>query len=460
MQDTPLTVSQLTKTIKSTIETAPALQQVLLIGEISNFKHHSRGHMYFTLKDQGAKISAVMFQGNNRQLAFMPENGMSVVIQGKVSVYEPFGQYQLYVQDMQPDGIGQLYQAYEQLKTKLEAEGLFDQTLKKPLVEVPDEVAIITSRTGAVIRDICTTAARRFPRTKLTLFPVAVQGDSAPASIVQALKRVNAMQRFDAVIVGRGGGSIEELWGFNDEAVVREIAASHVPVISAVGHETDVTLADFAADVRAPTPTAAAELALPSAPQLAERIEYVQGRLVQLIGHQVQRERERLERLRMSQAFRYPRQLLAQKEQELDHKLERLTRETARTTAQARERNMQLEARLKSRHPAQQVKQGEKDVTALAEKLHKAMERTYETKTAAFEHRATRLDLLNPVKIMRRGFSAVYNENDALVRSTQDLTQNEQLNIYVADGRVQATVNDVDGETLAGGPEKGATNDE
>lgn len=275
-----VTVGALTKYIKRKFEVDPHLRDLWIKGEISNFKYHSRGHMYFTLKDEQARIQAVMFAGYNQYLSFRPEDGMKVLVRGEISVYEPSGNYQIYVKEMQPEGIGNLYLAYEQLKKRLEAEGLFSAEHKKPIPAFPRYIGVVTSPTGAAIRDILTTIRRRYPIATVILFPTLVQGEEAAGSIVRSIEKANELGYIDVLIVGRGGGSIEELWAFNEEAVARAIFASKVPIISAVGHETDFTIADFVADLRAPTPTGAAELAVPHVTELMERISQRKLRLM------------------------------------------------------------------------------------------------------------------------------------------------------------------------------------
>lgn len=311
-------VTAVTKYIKRQFDENVHLQEVWMKGEISNFKWHSRGHMYLSLKDEGAKMNAVMFQGNNRHLTFHPEDGMKVIVRGKISVYEATGQYQFYIQEMQLDGIGNLYLAYEQLKEKLEKEGLFNADIKKNIPLYPKHIAVITSPTGAVIRDIFTTVKRRYPLCKLTLIPVMVQGVHAKESIAEGIEKANALGYFDTIIVGRGGGSIEELWAFNEEKVARAIFSSIIPVISAVGHETDYTISDFVADLRAPTPTAAAEMAVPHVRDLLEKTSDRTARLRMAMRKKMVDERKRYEQMKSSYAFRYPQQLLEQKEQNLD----------------------------------------------------------------------------------------------------------------------------------------------
>ena len=275
-----LTVLQLNEYIKGVFEEDPALQTVAVKGEISNFIHHRSGHMYFTLKDEESQIKAVMFKGANMRLSFRPENGQKVVAMGSISVYSPGGQYQLYVGTMKPDGIGDLYQAYEKLKNQLAEEGLFDARHKKPLPAFPQKIGVITSANGAAVRDIMNVAGRRCPTTELLLYPALVQGAGTDSSLISALDYFENRADIDVVIIGRGGGSIEDLWGFNSEKLARKIFSMNTPVISAVGHETDFTICDFVADKRAPTPSAAAEIAVPDLKVVRQRLDLLAERAV------------------------------------------------------------------------------------------------------------------------------------------------------------------------------------
>ena len=291
-----LSVSQLNRYVKSIIEQDYNLQTVFVQGEISNFTNHYRtGHYYMTIKDEYSSIRAVMFKSANSRLRFMPENSMNVIIKGRVSVFERDGQYQLYIDDMQPDGAGALSLAFEQLKNKLAAEGLFDESRKRPIPRFPERVGVVTSPTGAAIRDIINVISRRFPAAELILCPVQVQGASAAGQIKAAIELFNAKKAADVLIVGRGGGSAEELWAFNEEPVARAVAASEIPVISAVGHETDFTICDFAADLRAPTPSAAAEIAVPDITALGELLGIFSRRMNSAVGGTLSHEKARLE---------------------------------------------------------------------------------------------------------------------------------------------------------------------
>ena len=289
-------VSALTAEVKAVLE--DGFSAIWVEGELSNFKHHTSGHMYFTLKDAQAQIRGVMFRGHNRLLRFQPGDGLSVLVCGTVTVYERRGDYQINVEFMEPKGIGALQLAFEQLKAKLEAEGLFDESRKRPLPLLPRKIGIITSPTGAVIRDMLTVIGRRFPGLEVLIHPVAVQGEGAAGEVVAALGRLGARTDLDVVVVARGGGSLEDLWAFNEEAVARAIAASPIPVISAVGHETDVTIADFVADLRAPTPSAAAELVVARRDELRQRVDDLTARGLAALQHGLSVRRHRAEMLR------------------------------------------------------------------------------------------------------------------------------------------------------------------
>lgn len=395
MENKVYSIKELTRTIKALIERESTLQDIWVRAEISNFTHHSRGHMYFTLKDESSRIRAVMFSGHNQFLKFKPREGQKVLARGDVNVYERDGQYQFYVKEMQPDGIGALYQAYEQLKEKLAAKGWFDPDRKKQLPKYPQTIGVITSPTGAAIRDIITTIKRRYPIVKINIFPVIVQGEQAAPSIVRAINMAQEHE-LDLLIVGRGGGSIEELWAFNEESVASAIVHSRIPVISAVGHETDFTIADFVADLRAATPTAAAEQAVPVLAELQDRVQQRKAKLGQVLLQLLRQKRRELSHLQESYAFRYPKQLLAQKEQELDQQLQRL------------QKNMQ-------RYLEQQKKQ--------------------------LYFQTAQLDALSPLKIMSKGYSLVYNQNRTeLYRSVTQIEPGQTVQVIMKDGELDCHV--------------------
>lgn len=441
-----VTVTALTKYIKRKFDVDPHLQDIWVKGELSNVKIHSRGHMYFTLKDQGARIQAVMFSSQNRHLTFRPKDGMKVLIRGEISVYEPSGSYQIYAKEMQPDGIGSLYLAYEELKKKLEREGLFDSSYKKDIPMYPETVGVITSPTGAAIRDILTTIKRRYPICKVILFPALVQGVEASKSIASQIKRANERDDIDVLIVGRGGGSIEELWAFNEEIVARQMFHSSIPIISAVGHETDYTIADFVADLRAPTPTAAAELAVPHYTEIAERLTQRKARLLRKLKEKFHFERARLDRLQKSYAFKYPKQLYAQKEQQLDLNFERLMNVTRRVLKDFYQQADLLTNRLMQHHPRMRIEYSNQQIKRLHRTLSRETERILQKKQSEFRAELSKLNALSPLKVMERGYSLVYH-GEQLVKSVQQIEPNDIIDVKIQDGSLHCKVLDVKEES-------------
>ncbi|WP_173916191.1 exodeoxyribonuclease VII large subunit [Halobacillus sp. Marseille-Q1614] len=446
MNDRYLTVTALTKYIKRKLSHDPHLKEVWLRGEISNFKRHSRGHMYLTLKDDQARIQAVMFAGNNRFLKFRPENGMNVLIRGEINVYEPMGNYQLYIQDMQPDGIGALYLAFEQLKEKLEKEGLFSAERKKPIPSFPKHIGVITSPTGAAIRDILTTIKRRYPIVKVSIFPVVVQGKRAASSVSKAIDYVNRHMDCDVLIVGRGGGSIEDLWGFNEEAVARAIEHSNIPVISAVGHETDTTISDFAADVRAATPTGAAELAVPSLVEVKEQIRNFTIRLDRSMNVLQTDGRNRLNRLKRSYAFKYPEQLMKQKEQDLDRMMEQLNNRVEQVHESYTEKLNYLHNRLQQRHPASEIETNRKSVDDRTKQLQSQFESKFSAKKDQFYKQLEKLSLLNPLDTIKRGYAIPYTNDDQVVNDVHKVQPGDPLKVTVRNGTIYCDVEGIEEE--------------
>ena len=323
MQDKYITVTQLTKYIKYKIDNDINLQEVYLKGEISNFKAHSRGHFYFTIKDENTRINAIMFQFQARNIKFMPEDGMKVLVRGKISVFETTGAYQIYVDEMLEDGVGNLYIAYEQLKKKLEEEGLFKEIYKKKIPKIPERIGVVTAPTGAAIKDIISTIKRRCPLTEIYLFPSLVQGELAKDDIVKQLKKADSYN-LDTIIVGRGGGSIEDLWAFNEEIVARAIFECKTPIISAVGHEIDFTISDFVADLRAPTPTGAAEMAVPQLNDVINYLNQINIRLNNTLTNEIKNYRNRLNDLTNRNILKNPITIYQTKELIFDSIIERL----------------------------------------------------------------------------------------------------------------------------------------
>ncbi|MBT2656529.1 exodeoxyribonuclease VII large subunit [Bacillus sp. ISL-18] len=435
-----LSVNALTKYIKRKFDADPHLREVHVRGEISNFKQHSSGHMYFTLKDEKARILAVMFAGQSRFMKFSPENGMKVIVKGEISVYEPSGQYQIYIREMQPDGIGELFLAYEQLKQRLEAEGLFAPETKKAIPLYPRTVGVITSPTGAAIRDVITTIKRRYPIANILVFPALVQGENAAPSIVKAIEKANKMKEIDVLIVGRGGGSIEELWAFNEELTARAIFSSNIPIISAVGHETDFTIADFVADLRAPTPTGAAELAVPHIEELVDRVLQRQTRLIRVMSAKFKFENERLSRVKKSYAFRYPHRLYEQKLEQVDRLTEGLKRGVSRLSAVKIEQHETLSKRLQRRHPKEGLLEAKKRFERTQKDLNRTVTQIYEKKQTEFDRILSTLQALSPLKIMERGYSLAYTEDNRLVKSVKQVKSNEQVQIQLSDGSLFCNV--------------------
>ncbi len=391
-----LTVTQVNEYIKAVIEGQPVLRNVYIKGEISNFtNHYKTGHFYFTLKDEGGLIQSVMFKGSASKLKFVPENGMRVIAHGKISAYTKGGQYQLYADDMEPDGIGALYIAYEQLKAKLEQEGLFDQRYKKPLPKIPKRIGIITSPTGAAIRDIINILGRRFPFAEGVLYPALVQGEGAPAQLIAGVQYFNTENNVDVIIIGRGGGSLEDLWAFNNEALARTVFASKIPVISAVGHETDFTICDFAADRRAPTPSAAAEIAVPETMELKQKILNIIGRMDMLIMHNIKNNRQKLEELAGKRVLNNPDYIVDDRRVYL----------------------MNLDARLEN-----------------------SIKYNLSLKKEAFTKYTSKLEALNPMSVISRGYSAVFADDGKLIKSVDEIEIGQSINFKTVDGSVNAQV--------------------
>lgn len=438
-----LSVNALTKYIKRKFDADPHLRDVHVRGEISNYKQHSSGHMYFTLKDEKARILAVMFSSQSRTMKFTPENGMKVIVRGEISLYEPSGQYQIYIKEMRPDGIGELFLAYEQLKQRLELEGLFAKETKKTIPLYPRTVGVITSPTGAAIRDVITTIKRRYPIANILVLPALVQGDKAAPSIASAIAKANRMNEIDVLIVGRGGGSIEELWAFNEELVARAIYTSEIPIISAVGHETDFTIADFVADLRAPTPTAAAELAVPQIDELFERVLQRQSRLLRTMKGKFQFEKERLIRVQKSYAFRYPHRLYEQKLEQVDKLTELLVRGASRLSQIKKGQHEILSKRLQRNHPSELLLEAQKRLDLTNKEIKRAMQQVLLKKQTDFDRILSTLGALSPLKIMERGYSLAYSEENRLIKSINQVNVNEQIQIQLTDGSLFCKVENI-----------------
>ncbi|GAB2573697.1 exodeoxyribonuclease VII large subunit [Gracilibacillus alcaliphilus] len=443
MEDQYLSVTALTKYIKKKFDVDEHLNELWLRGEISNFKHHSRGHMYMTIKDDHANIRAVMFNRHSSGLSFVPENGMSVLIKGFVSVFESQGQYQLYIQEMQPDGIGAFYLAFEQLKEKLAKEGLFDPIHKQTLPKYPQQIAVITSPTGAAIRDILTTLERRFPIASVLIIPVLVQGNQAAASIVEGIQKANDLPEVDLIITGRGGGSLEELWSFNEEAVARAIFQSKKPVISAVGHETDTTISDMVADLRAPTPTAAAELAVPSQLDLMEKVKQMEQALLQQVHTKLRLADDKLKLMDNAYVFKYPERLILEKEQQLVDNVDKLIKQMQRTLQTKRDYWKFIDTRLKRFDLLKQVNQQKERLDHQLKQLDRVLKQQLEWKTNKFNDQLTQLDLLNPIHTMRRGYAIAYDQHNQIIKSVSSVKEKEAITVQISDGALSAIVKEV-----------------
>lgn len=395
MQYNPITVTDLNKYIKGRIDNDEMLNNVLVKGEISNFKNHYTGHMYFTLKDENSLIKCVMFKTYTTHLSFMPKDGMKVIVLGGVSVFERDGVYQIYAKAMKEDGLGNLYVAYEELKNKLSNEGLFDEKYKKPIPFMPKTIGVLTSNTGAVIRDIINVSTRRNPNVNIRLYPVPVQGNGAGEKIAEGIEFMNKNKLADVLIIGRGGGSIEDLWPFNEEIVARAMFNSEIPIISAVGHETDFTIADFVADLRAPTPSAAAELAVANIDDVRETLKTYNNRYKGSLKKKIELMKMSYEKCMTRQAFKNPTQKINEQYMLIDMKV----------------KSLQNSILLKIK----------------------------EDKTK-FVKEVAKLDALSPLKTLTRGYSIISKQDGRIAKEVKDLSQGEKVSIRLSDGSVDAQV--------------------
>ena len=395
MEYNPITVTDLNKYIKNKIDGDEMLNNVLVKGEISNFKNHYTGHMYFTLKDESSLIKCVMFKSYTTHLSFMPKDGMKVMVLGSVAVFERDGVYQIYAKAMKEDGLGSLYTAYEELKKKLEQEGLFEEAHKKKIPFMPKTIGVLTSNTGAVIRDIINVSTRRNPGVHIRLYPVPVQGPGAAEKIAEGIKFMNENKLADVLIIGRGGGSLEDLWPFNEEIVARAIYDSELPIISAVGHETDFTIADFVADLRAPTPSAAAELAVANIDDVRETLKLYNNRYKVALKKKIELMRLSYEKCMARPAYKNPTQKINEQYMVIDMKVKTL------------QNSMMLKLK--------------------------------ETKTS-FVKETAKLDSLSPLKTLTRGYSIVTEQDGKIIKSVNDLNSGEKVNLRLSDGQKTATI--------------------
>jgi len=436
-----ITVSALNNYLKRKFEADVHLGHVYLKGEISNFKLHSRGHLYFSLKDETSVISAIMFQGDASKLAFTPKEGTKVFVEGKVTIYEGSGKYQIVVSKMQPDGIGELYIAYEKLKKQLEAEGLFKKEHKKPIPKYPKTIGIVTAPTGAAIRDILSTIKRRFPIAETILFPALVQGETAKFSIVKQIETANTYD-LDVLIVGRGGGSIEDLWAFNEECVARAIYASNIPVISAVGHEVDFTIADFVADLRAPTPTGAAELAVPNMTDVFKLLENYKVRLTTGVNNKIRIYEKKLDALENAYVLKNPLAIYEVKEQKLSGLIDKLIDYTKNRLNVATTRLATATSSYVLRNPLSFYEKDREKINLLKTKLTSNM-RAYQDKVNNnYALLLSKLDLLSPLNILKKGYSVV-TKDEEIINSTDNIAKGDTINIRLHKGSIDAKVEKV-----------------
>ncbi len=391
---TVYSVSQLNSYVKGVLDRDENLAHIFVTGEISNFKAHYSGHLYMTIKDEAASIKAVMFAGNASKLRFRPENGMKILAFGTVSLFPRDGSFQLYINDMQPDGVGALNIAFEQLKKKLEAEGLFRQEHKKPLPKFPEKIGVVTSSTGAAVQDVFNVLKRRFPVAEVILRPCQVQGDGAAEDIAKAIGEFNKTKCADVLIVGRGGGSIEDLWAFNEEIVARAVFASEIPVISAVGHETDYTICDFVADLRAPTPSAAAECAVPDIFELKSDLVYLRQHIFSLTRNRVDLEKSKL---------------------------------------------VSLEKTLSLCDPVTNINEQRKELVYLTDKLTTLTNSVLDSNKSKISALAGKLDALSPLRVISRGYALV-EKDDKPITKVKDLQKDDIISIKLSDGKIKANI--------------------
>lgn len=429
------TVSRLNTVARLLLE--QELGQVWLTAEISNLIQHSSGHWYFTLKDQNAQVKAAMFKGQNRRVAFRPQNGQQVLVSAQVSLYEARGDYQLIIDKMQPAGDGLLQIKLEELKAKLNAEGLFLQERKKSLPKNPQSIGLITSPTGAAIRDMLTVLARRNPLIKVVIYPTLVQGSSAAAAIIQSLHIAAQRSECDGYIIGRGGGSLEDLWCFNDEEVVRAIANFPLPIISAVGHETDTTLSDFAADMRAPTPSAAAELMSTDNQQQQIQLIQQQRHLTQSIQLLLKQENLRWQRLFTRLQRMNPRHQLQQKQLKQDDLQHRLERAIHIYLQRQNQESAHLSLRLEQRNPIKQISQLKIEQRYQVERLYKAMSDMLIARNNRHQRLISQLNALSPLNVLARGYSVTMNQQGKVIINQDQVTEGEQLTIHLRQGQLQ-----------------------
>ena len=439
--DKYITVTQLTKYIKYKLENDANLETIFLRGEISNFKAHTRGHFYFTLKDENSRISAIMFSSSASKLKFVPQDGMKVLVECRIGVYEATGNYQVYVSDMMEDGLGNLYIAFQQLKEKLEKEGLFKTEHKKPIPKIPMKIGIITAPTGAAIRDILSTIKRRFPLAETILFPALVQGELAKDDIVKKIKIANTYN-LDVIILGRGGGSIEDLWPFNEEIVARAIYDSEIPIISGVGHEIDFTISDFVADLRAPTPTGAAEMAVPSREDLLVYFNQMNKRNTKAILNIIENNRQILKRYQESYILKNPMSLYEKLEQNFDHLYERLIMVINNIITLNSERLNKLKGSFIFKNPKMLFIDKAYNYNDLINRLRISINKNIDDNKNRYVNLLSKLEVLNPITTLKRGYS-ITKVSDKPIKSIKEVKVDSLINSELYDGVLVSKVIDI-----------------
>lgn len=439
-----LTVTDLNYYITQKFKNDPYLHKVFLQGELSNFRYRRNSHQYFSLKDEKSKINVVMFRSFFDKVKFKPEEGMKVYVVGYVSVYGPQGSYQFYAEQMEPAGLGALYEQLKQLQAKLAKEGLFDPEHKKKLPHFPDRIAVVTSASGAVIHDIMVTANRRFPHAEIDLYPAQVQGDTAADSLVRAMRQIAAQgDKYDVMIIGRGGGSLEDLWPFNEEEVVRQVYAMQMPVISSVGHETDTTLCDLVADARAATPTAAAEYATPNTLDEIAHIKQLTSQLVASMQNIIRSKRERLSRVQNSVILREPTRLYDQQIQQVDQLKQRLQNSMQNRLTHSVQGYQLLKQRLFSVSPDKRIGQMQQQEHFLQQRLIDNMQHYLKNKRNSFTQVMQQLDDYSPLKTLERGFVYSTDEQRKTISSVKQVQKDDHLRLHFKDGQVDAVVTKV-----------------
>lgn len=435
------TITELNNYIKLILDNDNNLNLVYLKGEISNFKNHTRGHLYFTLKDETSRLSAVMFASNTKGLQFVPEDGMNVLVTGRISAYPASGSYQIYVEAMELDGVGNLYIEFEKLKEKLFKEGLFNKEHKKPIPRFPERIGVITADTGAAVRDIMSTIKRRYPLCEVVLFPTLVQGEFAAPNIVRQIEVADNYD-CDILIVGRGGGSIEDLWAFNEEIVARAIYNARTPIISAVGHEPDFTIADFVADLRAPTPTGAAEMAVPTVKDINNLLNQYKIRLNKNIKTLVNTKFIELYNLKNSFILKNPMSLYEIKEQKLDKLIDNLNRNITNILSN-KKHSLEIDKnKLKVINPINLINNSESKLKEIVVNLNNIMDKKITNTKHNLEYLINTLKLVNPLNILSNGYSLVKLE-DKVIKSSKDLKINDEINIKLHDGEVIGIVKEI-----------------